>query len=572
MMSLLSFSVPPPARERTAGRTTCGSCGRTFCDARSLRRHIDSGACGRSRQPPPVYSKSKHSPVLDFPCAVCREVFSSSFLLSSHMLTHTHSTEHYTHDTATIQLTQFSRARLVRDYRMESSEPIVDIGDFLNGNINLIRRMFEPLDSFRVKALIYMTATYVKVNQSSGEVIDTASFSFISKMADEVISLEDWLRRHVDGLNDKLERFNERDSGWIFVGIDNFQFKITLLENHGGSGTFPLPKDLLSKKAVINVDCESQCFKYAVLAILHYNDISQHRHRISKYSEWEDELSFEGIDDPNNMKFKDIAKFEKLNKIKIVVHLWQNKLIGSRYNSRSSNYERVVNLLLVYKEGTPQWHYCAIPSVKRLYNHKYKSATNHKTNYICNRCTQRFVSQEKFKTHYEWCLRGKLQTETMPEEKEYRYQENGYGLSPICIIYSDIECYIDPDTNEHRPASIGCLEVWHEHFRNKIQNKYSKWTGEDCVEQFLNYLDKKAHFLHKYASELMRKPMTFTEADKIKFDLCHECPTCHHAFDDKEYKKVRDHCHLSGKFRTALCHKCNLKASLPTTCSPHSIS
>ena len=135
-----------------------------------------------------------------------------------------------------------------------------------------------------------------------------------------------------------------------------------MLQNHvGNGGCFKLSKALLDKKAVINVDCQKQCFKYAILSILHYDEIDDHRHRTSKYKQWIDELKFGDID-IDKMKFKDIEKFEKLNKIKVVVHLWERGLKGVRYNNRSSVFDKVVNLLLVYSDHEPQWHYCGIKS------------------------------------------------------------------------------------------------------------------------------------------------------------------------------------------------------------------
>jgi len=52
------------------------------------------------------------------------------------------------------------------------------------------------------------------------------------------------------------------------------------------------------------------------------------------------------------------------------------------------------------------------------------------------------------------------------------------------------------------------------------------------------------------------KPMIMTEDDKIDFDNAKKCCICQKDFTEKD-KKVRDHCHFTGKYRGAAHQKCN---------------
>ena len=145
----------------------------------------------------------------------------------------------------------------------------------------------------------------------------------------------------------------------------------------------------------------------------------------------------------------------------------------------------------------------------------------------------------------------------MPKDKLFTYRENGDELSPIRVIYADIECYID-DT-EHKPAAIACYEVWHKDVNR--QNKMHVWQGDNCISDFLCFLEGAVKSQHRLDGDISRKGMNMTQADKLKFESCESCPTCHAKFDDK-VKKVRDHNHLTGEFRTALCSKCNFSLRL----------
>ena len=146
----------------------------------------------------------------------------------------------------------------------------------------------------------------------------------------------------------------------------------------------------------------------------------------------------------------------------------------------------------------------------------------------------------------------------MPKDTLFRYQENGDELSPIRVMYADIECYIDDGT--HKPAAIACYEVWHKDLNR--QNKMHVWQGEDCILKFLNFLESAVKSQHAFDDEVSRKAMNMTVADKIKFNSCKSCPRCSVKFEDDKVKKVRDHDHLTGKFRNALCSKCNFRLRL----------
>ena len=87
------------------------------------------------------------------------------------------------------------------------------------------------------------------------------------------------------------------------------------------------------------------------------------------------------------------------------------------------------------------------------------------------------------------------------------------------------------------------------------------FQGNDCIEKFLSYLETAVKFQHNRDSELARKSMNLSQEDKLKFDSCEFCPKCNAKFDEKTVK-VRDHDHISGKFRTALCSKCNFSLKL----------
>ena len=57
------------------------------------------------------------------------------------------------------------------------------------------------------------------------------------------------------------------------------------------------------------------------------------------------------------------------------------------------------------------------------------------------------------------------------------------------------------------------------------------------------------------------KPLKMTDNDEICFKLMDKCHICDKEYTDKDVC-VRDHCHITGKFRLLAHQECNLKLSV----------
>ena len=81
----------------------------------------------------------------------------------------------------------------------------------------------------------------------------------------------------------------------------------------------------------------------------------------SNYNTWEREINFDDID-PNHVTLKDVNKIEKLNNLKINIHVWERGLKGCVFNDRKNLSEKTVNILLIVNDDGER-HYCGIPSL-----------------------------------------------------------------------------------------------------------------------------------------------------------------------------------------------------------------
>ena len=100
-----------------------------------------------------------------------------------------------------------------------------------------------------------------------------------------------------------------------------------------GSSYMKLPEWIAKKKAVINPkNNDEKCFKWAVIAALHHEDIKKDHLRISKLQHHEDQYNWNGLEFP--LEIQKIGKSEK-NNPGIAVNVLFNKK-KSIYTARRS--------------------------------------------------------------------------------------------------------------------------------------------------------------------------------------------------------------------------------------------
>ena len=102
---------------------------------------------------------------------------------------------------------------------------------------------------------------------------------------------------------------------------------------------------------------------------------------------------------------------------------------------------------------------------------------------------------------------------------------------------------------------------------DKKENKLNYYRGKDCIEKLCKKLKESAmEIINREKKEMV--PLTHEENNF--YNEQEICYICKEKFcvdkDDKDYinrKKVKDHCHYTGKFRGAAHSKCNLNYKVP---------
>ena len=361
-------------------------------------------------------------------------------------------------------------------------------------------------------------------------------------------------------------------SGWIFYKIINLELHTVSYRPLRGNTWVSLPKELADKKALINMkNQDNKCFMWSVLRAL--NPTNNHPERIDKeLMEKEDTLNMKGIEYPVSLKEdRDISKFEKQNpeiSITVLGYNEKDKVHTLRCSNHVYNRKHNVILLLIERDGVK--HYCLVKNPSRLLS---KQVSAHKEGtHFCFRCLNPFWSHKSLEKHWEYCKNHEAVKINMPEKGtilKFKHHERSEKL-PF-IIYADMEALIkemqncDPNPldsytkkyQKHEPISFS---YYIKSFDDNVyESKLRKYTGEDAMEKFVDWIEEDA----KDIANIPDVEMIISSDELKQFNEATKCWICKGKFDDVDDEKVKDHCHYTGRFRGAAHNSCNLKYKKP---------
>ena len=310
---------------------------------------------------------------------------------------------------------------------------------------------------------------------------------------------------------------------------------------------------------------DNKCFLWSVLRAL--NLCEKNPERIDKkLKEKENTLNMGGIEYP--VSLKDINKFENQNPtICITVFGYNGKSVYPLRNSNNTDREHKMVLMLIENDGVN----CLVKNVSRLLS---SQVSNHKEkHHFCVRCLNAFWTHKSLNKHLEYCSNHEPVKIEMPKKGDILKFKNFHrGEKVPFIIYADFECFIksiqssnpNPESSytnkyqKHEPISfsyyIKCLND------NVFKPVLRSYTGEDAAQKFVEMLEEDI----KIIANIPDVPMIFGKKEEERFNKETKCWICKGEFkEDDDNKKVKDHCHFTGRYRGAAHNSCNLKYRKP---------
>ena len=257
------------------------------------------------------------------------------------------------------------------------------------------------------------------------------------------------------------------------------------------------------------------------------------------------------------MQEKDFSKIETQNNICINVFGYENELVFLIFISEQK-FEDSMDLLLLFEDDKS--HCVYIKDFNTFMFHKTK---NKDIKWFCKSCLQCFSSKNILIRHKEDYLRSSVDI----EEGIIKFENYSKQLLVPFKIYAHFECNLQ-DTeiyegsgtkkyNDHVPCSYAYKIVC-------INDRYSKpivvYRGENTIYEFIKAILKEYKYCKKIVKEHFNKNLIMSEEEYL-FQQSNSCWICKKLIDNND-EKVRDHCHVTGKFRGAAHWNCNIKFRL----------
>ena len=355
-------------------------------------------------------------------------------------------------------------------------------------------------------------------------------------------------------------------SGWTIESVDNNYLNIVQYQPMKGSSYIELPQELKHhRKGLINMkNKDNECFRWCHIRYLNPQDV--HPERIKKIDkEYINQLDYSEIEFP--VTTKKYNKIEKQNEININVFGYENKQPYPIYISKEK-YEKHMELLLITEDENK--HYVLIKDFNRF---MYNQTKHEHKKHFCMYCLQCFSSKEVLNNHKNNCIQvNGEQAIKMPDKNNNTLKFNNFHKQrPIpFVIYADFEAITEKIPGCQPNNNKSFTDAYQKHtdcgFGYKVvccyDDKYSQplkiYRGEKAVYTFLEYMLDEVKYCKKIVKQKFNKPLKMTKEDEDKFKIADECHICNNKYTDEDIR-VRDHCHITGKYRGSAHQECNLK-------------
>lgn len=542
-----------------------------------------------------IHEKNFHRIRRIYSCSECDKIFYAYEDLKTHSQAHVETN------------LSFRLIKSVFDGASEIFRKIIDEKDrekdifsiLTNSNFlsEIVNVSFHQLFKRRhMNFLITVTAVFGKFSDD-GDVEEKITFATSSQSSNHTFTnskkaLNTEVRRKIRSIDDRLQDFTENGSGWTLIDLQFVDLTFTSITEMRGGCHFPYKRI----RGTTNILSEDDfCAVYCILAFYFAKTIPEKsRQKASSYKKFWHMLNISDISFP--IRPDELEQLE--NRKHEVPPFYFNIFIeenGEVYPYRLSEVVKdekpeanFINLLLLQGEDAftkeKKYHYILIENMEAFLRKKYDAQRNYSKTINCKFCFAGFRSKTRKDEHEKWCKGGRKTIIEFEKNtnKKIEFTKFWSTFPHLLCGFVDFESLLEKTENFGKEVCNHCekkslkscehsyTHLYHQHKAvsytfvvvdrdNKVRHQ-NIYTGVDAAENFLKTLVQ----LQPYFSEILQsfQEMDFTEEDRLLFEQTKICHLCGGDFSEltieKRGPKVRDHCHVTGRFIAAAHSICNL--------------
>ena len=407
--------------------------------------------------------------------------------------------------------------------------------------------------------------TFIKV--SNDEIIEkNAYFNSTPQTIINNMEVAGSLESSKQQILNKIAQWVSEGSGWTIQSVNNHYINTVKYQPVQGSSYIQLPHELRnSALGLINLKNEdAECFRWCHIRYL--NPQTKDPQRIKKSDkQYVSNLNYDGIEFP--VATKHYNKIEKQNEININVFGYEDKQKYPIYVSKEK-YDDHIELLLITK-GEKK-HYILIKDFNKF---MYKQTKHKERKNFCMHCLQCFSSERVLTDHKENCIQlNGVQAVKIPDKNNniLKFVNFHKQMRVPFVIYADFEATTEKIQGCQPNNDKSYTEAYQKHidcgYGYKVvrcyDDQYSKpvqiYRRQKAVYKFMENMLDEVKYCKNTMKRFFKKPLKMTKDDEDEFQKAKACHICDKAYTDDDIR-VRDHCHITGKYRGSAHQECNLQ-------------
>ena len=430
--------------------------------------------------------------------------------------------------------------------------------EYLFNNLLVQTKGFKFVETLQVKFVKYSNDKKIQKN------------GFFNSSTDLIINETDIklsLQASQQQILNKIAQWISEGSGWTIQSIENHYINIVNYNPLKGSSYIKLPQELKNRSLINLQNKDNECFRWCHIRHLNPQRLKNPQRIKKTDKQYIEKLDYSGIEFP--VTVKQINKIEKQNNICINLFGYEEKQKFPIFISKEKFTDHMELLLITEGENK---HYVLIKDFNKF---MFNQTKHEHRKHFCMHCLQCFSREDVLTEHKNNCISiNGEQAIKMPEKGDKVYFKNHHKqLSVPFVIYADFEAITEKVDSCQPNNDKSYTEAYQNHkdcgYGYKVvccyDDKYSKpvqiYRGENAVYKFMENMLEEVNWCKSKMKKHFNKPLKMTKENETDFQKAAKCHICDIKYTNKDVR-VRDHCHITGKYRGSAHQDCNLKLQI----------